>query len=90
MRKHAISSLAVLVASILAAGAAVDQLFMADAPEPTAGDIISKEKKGSINRVFPGEMRGKTRSEIDELAKEGNRAARTARKLLTDKRFDKE
>ena len=62
----------------------------AEEPEPTAGDIISKEKKGSINRVFPEEMRDKTRRQIEALAREGDRAARTAKKLLTDKRFNKD
>jgi RHS repeat-associated protein len=62
----------------------------APAPEPTAGEIISAEKKGSINRVFPEEMRDKTRAEIDALAKAGDKAAKTAKKLLTDKRFNKE
>jgi hypothetical protein len=61
----------------------------ADEPERTAGEIISAEKKGSINRVFPEQMRGKTIGEIEKLAKQGDKAARTARKLLTDGRFDK-
>jgi len=60
-----------------------------DDNDPTAGEIISRDKKGSINRVFPGEMRDKTRGEIDELARKGDKAARTARKLLTEKRFNK-
>ncbi len=57
--------------------------------DPTAGDIIFREKKGSINRVFPGEMRDRTRGEINDLARQGDKAAQTARKLLTDKRFNK-
>lgn len=57
---------------------------------PTAGDIIAREKKGSINRVFPGELRGNTTEEINDLARQGDKAAQTARKLLTDKRFNKE
>ena len=56
---------------------------------PTAQEIISQSKKGSINRRFPGEMLGKTMEEIERLAKAGDRAARTAKKLLTDSRFDK-
>jgi hypothetical protein len=40
--------------------------------------------------VFPEEMRDKTRAEIDALAKAGDKAAKTAKKLLTDKRFNKE
>jgi hypothetical protein len=62
----------------------------AEAPkQPTAGEIISQSKRGSINRVFPEEMRGKTMEEITKAAKAGDKAAQTARKLLTDKRFDK-
>jgi hypothetical protein len=60
-----------------------------DNAEPTAGEIISREKKGSINRVFPGQFNGRTLSEIKELAKKGDRAAKTAMKLLTDSRFNK-
>ena len=58
--------------------------------DPTAGEIISKEKKGSINRVFPEQMRGKTLDEIKKLAGQGDAAAKTAKKLLTDKRFNKD
>jgi RHS repeat-associated protein len=54
-----------------------------------AADIISKQCKGSINQKFPGEMRDKTLQEINDLAKQGNKAAQTAKKLLTDKRFQK-
>ena len=55
----------------------------------TAGEIISLTKKGTINRVFPGELRNKTLSEIEKLARAGNRAARTAMKLLRNKRYNK-
>lgn len=58
--------------------------------QPTAQDIISQSKKGSINRVFPSEMLGKTMEEINKLAKGGDKIAQTARKLLTDGRFNKE
>lgn len=57
--------------------------------ESTASQIISKELRGSVNRVFPAEMRDKTLAEINRLAREGNEAARTARKLLQDSRFKK-
>ena len=57
--------------------------------QPTAQDIISQSKKGSINRVFPGDMLGRTMDEITKLAKAGDKAAQTARKLLTDSRFNK-
>ncbi|WP_391202755.1 RHS repeat domain-containing protein [Psychrobacillus sp. L4] len=55
----------------------------------TAEDIISREKKGAINREFPGNMRNKTLKEIEQLAKKGNKDAQKAKKLLKDKRFDK-
>lgn len=59
------------------------------AGELTAESIIARFKRGSINQVFPGEMRGKTLAEIDELAKGGSKAAKTAYKLLTQARFNK-
>jgi hypothetical protein len=58
--------------------------------ERTAGEIMSAEKKGSINRVFPEQMRNKTLTDINRLAKTGDRVAQTARKLLTDNRYNKE
>ena len=56
----------------------------------TADDIISKDKKGAINREFPGEWRNKTYGEIEKAAKQGDKSAQKAKKLLDDKRFDKE
>ena len=55
----------------------------------TAGDIISREKKGAINREFPAEWKDATLNEIDKEAKKGNKSAQKAKKLLKDKRFDK-
>jgi len=55
----------------------------------TGDQIISQFKKGSIRSVFPGKMLSKTFNEIDALAREGDPAAQTARKLLTDARFNK-
>jgi hypothetical protein len=55
----------------------------------TAGEIISKDKKGSINREFPKEWRDKTLGEIERAAKQGNKSAQKAKKLLGDKDFDK-
>jgi RHS repeat-associated protein len=47
-----------------------------------AQDIIGQEKKGSINQEFPSEMLGKTSDEINELARQGEKAAQKAQKLL--------
>jgi hypothetical protein len=55
----------------------------------TAGEIISEEKKGLINREFPDEWRDKTYGEIDKAAKSGDQTAHKAKKLLNDHRFDK-
>jgi hypothetical protein len=55
----------------------------------TAGEIISEEKRGEINREFPSELRERTYDEISKAAKSGDRAARKAKKLLDDHRFDK-
>ena len=54
-----------------------------------AEKIIAKECKGSIRAEFPGELMKKTLEEILELAKKGDPAARTAKKLLTENRFKK-
>jgi len=56
----------------------------------TARDIIGKEKKGAINREFPGEYLDKTMAEIERDAKQNVPNAKSAKKLLTDKRFDKD
>jgi len=48
-----------------------------------ASDIISRECVGKINRVFPEQMREKTLEEIIRLARQGDKAAQTAKKLLT-------
>jgi len=55
----------------------------------TAQDMIARRCKGSINKVFPEELRNKTLEEIFKLARQGNEAARTAKKLLMDGRFRK-
>ena len=54
-----------------------------------AQDVIGKYKKGAINKEFPGSMKNKTVKEIEDLAKKGNKDAKKAKKLLTDKRFNK-
>lgn len=55
----------------------------------TANEIISKKKRGSIRKEFPSEYLDKTLNEIENDAKAGNAKARTAKKLLKEKRFDK-
>jgi hypothetical protein len=54
-----------------------------------AEDIIAKECKGSINRRFPDQMRQKTLEEIERLAKEGDKPAQTAKKLLESLEYKK-
>ena len=56
----------------------------------TAEQIISEKKKGSIRQEFPGEWLGETVENIEKAAKSGDASARKAKKLLNDKRFDKE
>ncbi|CAF0790011.1 unnamed protein product [Adineta steineri] len=55
----------------------------------TAEEVIGEKKKGSIKQEFPGEWLGKTVEDIEKAAKSGDATARKAKKLLTDKRFDK-
>jgi hypothetical protein len=55
----------------------------------TAAEAISQYKKGSVVRVFPGQYYESTIDEIESGAASGDQAARTALKLLFDKRFDK-
>lgn len=55
----------------------------------TAEQMIGREVKGSVMRVFPGELRKKTFAEILKGARQGDKACQTARKLLTDLRFQK-
>ena len=52
-------------------------------------DVITKELKGSVHGKFPEELKNKTLEYIFDLAKKGDKAAKTAKKLLTDLRFRK-
>jgi hypothetical protein len=61
-----------------------------DDKNKTARDIIAKEKKGTIHRVFPVEYLDKTLAEIERDARQNVPNAKTAKKLLTDSRFNKE
>jgi hypothetical protein len=65
------------------ARAAIDRL------NTRATDLISKECKGRVRKEFPGEMLDKTLDQIIKLANSGDRAAKTAKKLLMDLRFKK-
>ncbi|PVD49297.1 hypothetical protein DC498_25735 [Terrimonas sp.] len=55
----------------------------------TAQDIISKDRKGSINSEFPDQYRDKTLGQIEKAAKQGQEGAKKALKLLKDGRFKK-
>ena len=55
----------------------------------TAEKFISLFRKGSINSVFPSELKNVLLKDIEASAKAGNAKARTAWKLLTDNRFAK-
>lgn len=54
-----------------------------------AAEIIAKELKGSVRSEFPAQLLDETLESILKLAKQGDNVARTAKKLLTDKRFRK-
>jgi hypothetical protein len=56
----------------------------------TARQIIADEKLGKINQRFPSQWKDSTFDEIDAAAKRGGEDAITARKLLTDRRFNKD
>jgi hypothetical protein len=55
----------------------------------TAEEAIATYKHATIRRVFPGQYYQSTIDEIEAAAEAGERAARTALKLLFDRRFDK-
>jgi len=55
----------------------------------TAAEWAGKNCRGSIWKEFPSQLKEKTLEEIRELAQSGEKAAKTAWKLLTDKRFAK-
>jgi len=56
----------------------------------TASQIITLFKRGSIRTEFPAEYFEVTYEKIEADAKRGNKNAKTAKKLLTDSRFDKQ
>jgi RHS repeat-associated protein len=55
----------------------------------TADQLISKECQAGVRRVFPKSVLNNTLKEILDLAKAGDREAKTAWKLLNDLRFKK-
>jgi hypothetical protein len=55
----------------------------------TAGEAISVYKRASIRRVFPGQFLASKIEEIEAAALAGDRAARTALKLLFAREYDK-
>ena len=57
--------------------------------QKTANEILCEEIKGSAQREFPSQFRGRTLEDIMRLARRGDPAARKALKLLTDSRFRK-
>jgi hypothetical protein len=57
--------------------------------ERTAEQIINDDKKGTINSRFPTEWKDKSPDEIYRAAKKGDKKARTAKKLLDGKEYDK-
>ena len=66
-----------------------ENIFFSNNGNLTPEEIIKREKKDSIRQVFPGQWLGKPLREIEAAAKKGDASARTAKKLLKDKRFDK-
>jgi hypothetical protein len=50
---------------------------------------LLRSKKGSIFREFPREWMNRRWSELERAARAGDKRARKARKLLTDRRFAK-
>ncbi|MCG7315952.1 hypothetical protein [Brevibacillus laterosporus] len=75
--------------AIYSVGSWLYDVFQSWFKADTADDIISSKKKGSIRREFPTEWLNKTLDEIESAAQRGDKNAKKAKKLLTDKRFDK-
>jgi hypothetical protein len=66
------------------------QWFSGTNDSRTAQQIISAERKASINSVFPSQWYNKTLNEINTAAQSGDATAKTAWKLLRDNRFFKD
>jgi hypothetical protein len=54
-----------------------------------AREILADECSGSIHRRFPAQWLDHTLAEIMQAARQGDKSAQTALKLLTDHRFKK-
>jgi hypothetical protein len=54
-----------------------------------ARDIISRECEATILREFPSQWLDQTLESIIDAAKQGDRTAQKAKKLLVDRRFKK-
>jgi RHS repeat-associated protein len=52
-------------------------------------EVIAKELKGSVHSEFPKQLYNETLEQIFKWAREGDKAAQTARKLLTQKKYKK-
>lgn len=55
----------------------------------SARDWIGKNCRGTINRKFPDQLRDKTLEQIRKMSQQGDKSAKTAWKLLNEKRFQK-
>jgi hypothetical protein len=55
----------------------------------TAQEAISRYKRASILREFPAQFLNSSLDQIEQAAKDGDRAARTALKLLFSGEYDK-
>jgi hypothetical protein len=56
--------------------------------DPLIEELL-KTKKGAIRREFPSEWINRRWRELERTARDGNKKARKAKKLLTDRRFNK-
>jgi hypothetical protein len=60
-----------------------------DRDQKTARRVIGEECEGGILREFPSQWLDSSISAINQAAKQGDRSAMKAKKLLNDRRFKK-